>query len=218
MRTATNDPERTCILSGRTAPRDELIRLSLGPDGSVLPDPAAKAPGRGAWLGVDAADVRKAQASGKLKGALGRAFKGSAGHVPEDLAADIASGLERRALDQLGLAMKAGHVMTGFERLLSAAKSGQIALMFHAGDAAEDGTRKLDSALQSARPGAKSLTLPAGRDRLSAALGQGNMVHGGVTDAGAATRIEAAISRWSAFCGLEEMTGAASGGRAHCGM
>ena len=45
-------PERTCILSRRTAPREELIRLALGPDGQVAPDVRAKAPGRGAWIGV----------------------------------------------------------------------------------------------------------------------------------------------------------------------
>jgi hypothetical protein len=44
LRARSNDPlkahvpERTCILSRRTAPRDELIRLALGPDNIVAPD------------------------------------------------------------------------------------------------------------------------------------------------------------------------------------
>ena len=58
MRIRTNDPleahvpERSCILTRRTAPREELIRLALGPDGQVAPDVRARAPGRGAWIGV----------------------------------------------------------------------------------------------------------------------------------------------------------------------
>ena len=50
-------PERTCILSGEAAPRDALIRLAISPDGLVLPDVLAKAPGRGAWIGVSRADI-----------------------------------------------------------------------------------------------------------------------------------------------------------------
>ena len=65
MRKPQNDPlgaltqpadpkvsERTCILTRRTAPREDLIRLALGPDGQVAPDVRARADGRGAWIGV----------------------------------------------------------------------------------------------------------------------------------------------------------------------
>ena len=215
MRTATNEPERTCILTGRKGGRGELIRLALSPDGVVLPDPAAKAPGRGAWLGVDAQALSAAQASGRLRGALGRAFKGGAREVPADLAARVAAELERRTLETLGLAMKAGQLITGFERVLAAAKSGAAHLVLHASDAADDGKRKLDaalrsgSALQSDAGGAKSLTLPADRTRLSVAVGQGNVVHATVTNPGAAARIGAAAARWRAFCGLDDDDGAA---------
>ena len=67
-------PERRCVLSGRTAARDELLRLAVSPDGDVLPDALAKAPGRGAWVGVSRGELAEAVASGKLKGALARAF------------------------------------------------------------------------------------------------------------------------------------------------
>ena len=45
-------PIRKCVLTGARADRDVLIRLALGPAGQVLPDVRAKAPGRGAWIGV----------------------------------------------------------------------------------------------------------------------------------------------------------------------
>src|SRR5690349_15133488 len=81
LRARSNDPldahvpERTCILTRRTASREELIRLALGPDGEVAPDVRARAPGRGAWIGVGRAELDQANAKGKLKGALARAFK-----------------------------------------------------------------------------------------------------------------------------------------------
>src|SRR3954451_1921102 len=68
-------PERTCVLSRRRGTRDELIRLALGPDGSVAPDVRARAPGRGAWIGVTRAQLDAANAKGRLTAALQRAFK-----------------------------------------------------------------------------------------------------------------------------------------------
>ena len=44
-----SEPERRCILSGETGPRESLVRLAVSPAGLVLPDAQEKAPGRGAW-------------------------------------------------------------------------------------------------------------------------------------------------------------------------
>ncbi|MGB7404101.1 MAG: DUF448 domain-containing protein, partial [Pacificimonas sp.] len=179
MRQPRNEPERTCILTREPGGRNELIRLALSPDGDVLPDLGAKAPGRGAWLGVDAAALDAAQAKGALKGALARAFKGEAKSVPDDLSARIGDGLRARALDRLGLEMKAGHLVFGFERVLSAVQSGASDLVLHAADAGDDGCEKLDravrqmnrhddpDALQNEGGRAKSLVLPVDRAALS---------------------------------------------------
>src|SRR6187431_2072634 len=70
-----NGPERRCVLSGSNAGRDAMLRLAVSPDGDVLPDALAKAPGRGAWIGVDSAALTEALANGKLKAALARAFR-----------------------------------------------------------------------------------------------------------------------------------------------
>lgn len=56
-------PERRCILTGSNGSRDELIRLAISPDGDVLPDALARAPGRGAWIGVNRGELEEAQAS-----------------------------------------------------------------------------------------------------------------------------------------------------------
>jgi predicted RNA-binding protein YlxR (DUF448 family) len=199
------DPIRKCILSGDREARGELIRLALGPDGSVLPDVRAKAPGRGAWIGVDRAELEEAIARGKLRGALARAFKSNALHIPENLPALIADALQKAALDRLGLESRAGHVVIGSERIETAARSGKLHLLFHAADAGADGNRKLDQAWRVGRDaegsGVRGLVLPVGRAILSLALGRDNVVHGGLTDPDAARRLSDALDRWLHFIG-----------------
>lgn len=204
-------PERKCILTGEHGGRGGLIRLALDADGGVHADLGARAPGRGAWLKPDRALIATAAAKGRLRGALMRAFKTSRITVPDDLVETIASGLERRALDRLGLENKAGHLIWGSERIGDALGAGRARLVLHAADAAPDGTAKLDGKARGAAAGGRvaSLVLPAGRERLSLALGRENVVHAAVCDAAASQRVVAAVDRWRAFNGMiSEDTGA----------
>ncbi|MGL6042632.1 MAG: DUF448 domain-containing protein [Sandaracinobacteroides sp.] len=204
---ALREPERKCILSGALAGRAGLIRLVLGPDGAVWPDLAGKLPGRGAWIAPDRAALAAAISKGKLKGALARAFKGPA-IVPDDLADRIAAGLERRALDRLGLEHRAGHLIFGSDKLSEWARAGRLHLLLHAADAAADGRSKLDQAFRSGGGQMQHVVqLAAGRDTLSRALGRENMVHSGVTDGKAAARIATEVARWAAFLGTSETMG-----------
>lgn len=200
-----SDPVRTCILSREEAPRDGLIRLALAPDGQVLPDIRAKAPGRGAWIGADQAELTDAMARGKLRGALSRAFKTNTLTIPDDLASRIAGQLRQAALDRLGLEARAGTVLTGSEKIAAEARAGKLALLIHAADAGADGAGKLAQAwrvgMGEEGGGRRGLTLPVGRPILSMALGRENVVHIGVIDSGAARRITDAIERWLRFIG-----------------
>ncbi|HEU0043296.1 MAG TPA: DUF448 domain-containing protein [Sphingomonas sp.] len=196
---------RSCILTRERDSRDYLVRLALSPDGEILPDVRAKAPGRGAWIGVTRAELATALAKGKLKGTLSRAFKGAAFTLTPELPAKIASALERNALDRLGLEARAGTVLTGSERIEAAARSGQLHGLYHAADAGADGTGKLAQAWRVGRDeegtGRKGLTLPVSRSILSVALGRENVVHIGVTDRAAAGRVSEALDRWLHFIG-----------------
>jgi predicted RNA-binding protein YlxR (DUF448 family) len=201
----TSEPVRSCILTRDRAPRAALVRLALAPDGQVLPDVRAKAPGRGAWIGVTRPALEVALAKGKLKGALARAFKGASFTLPPELPALIAAALERNALDRLGLEARSGTLLTGSERIESAARSGQLHALYHAADAGADGAGKLAQAWRvgSDREGSalKGLTLPLPRAILSGALGRENVVHVGVTDRAAAVRLGEALDRWLHFIG-----------------
>src|SRR5690348_8278996 len=133
------EPERKCILSGEHGARAQLVRLAISPDGLVLPDVNAKAPGRGAWIGVSRAELEAAIAKGRLKGALARAFKGAQLSIPDDLPQRIEDGLRRAFLDRLGLEMRAGHLILGSERIAEHARGGAVELLLHASDASSDG-------------------------------------------------------------------------------
>jgi predicted RNA-binding protein YlxR (DUF448 family) len=208
---ADHVPERTCILTREAAPRAALIRLALGPDGAVAADIRAKAPGRGAWIGVDRPALETAQQKGKLKAALSRAFKSGAVQVPEDLGERIESALRKAALDRLGLEAKAGNLLVGGEKIETALRRGQVHLLFHASDAGADGTAKLDQALRVGSDGEQrqGLVFPGDRAILSLALGRQNVVHAAILDRAAAERVRSAIDRWSAFIGRDFASGAA---------
>lgn len=199
------DPVRSCILTRERASPAHLVRLALSPDGEVLPDVRAKAPGRGAWIGVARAELEQALAKGRLRGALARAFRTNALTLADDLPARVAAALERNTLDRLGLEARAGTVLTGSDRIEQAARGGQLHALYHAADAGEDGRRKLAQAWRvgSDREGSplEGLVLPAPRPILSLALGRENVVHIGVIDRAAAARLGEALARWLHFIG-----------------
>jgi predicted RNA-binding protein YlxR (DUF448 family) len=213
---SADGPERKCILSGAHGSRDTLIRLAISPDGDVLPDALARAPGRGAWIGVSRADLEIAVAKGKLKGALARAFKGAPLVIPSDLPQRIEAALLRAFTDRLGLEMRSGRLLLGSDRIAEHARQGKVAWLAHAGDASEDGSRKLDQAWRVGEDaegsGVRGITLPLDRAALSVALGRDNVVHLALTDKAAAERLCEPLKRLLRYLGSPDTPSAVGGG------
>ena len=214
-------PERKCILSGRIDARDHLVRLAIAPEGAdgqclVLPDALARAPGRGAWIGVSRAEFETALAKGKLKGALARAFKGMSLAIPADLPQRIEAALLRAFTERLGLELRAGRLLLGSDRIAENARAGRVAWLAHAADAGIDGNRKLDQALRVGREqegsGLAGTILPLDRAALSVALGRDNVVHLALTDRGAAQRLAAPLGRLLQYLGRAEADAQAAAG------
>ncbi|MGD9980541.1 MAG: RNA-binding protein [Hyphomonadaceae bacterium] len=134
------DRERRCIVSHESESGANLIRFALSPDGVVTPDVAAKLPGRGAWVRADRASVEQAA----KKGAFARAFKAQL-RVPDDLANNVETLLERRCLDLLGLARRAGAIAVGATQVEAAIRDKPALVLIEAADGAEEGREKLMS-------------------------------------------------------------------------
>lgn len=130
--------ERRCIVTGESLPETALVRFALGPAGEVIPDVAAKLPGRGAWVRADRAHVDVA----RRKGAFARAFKAGA-KAPEDLADRVDALLARRCLDGLGLMRRAGAVALGATQVEAAIRSRPALIVIEAADGGEDGREAL---------------------------------------------------------------------------
>ena len=178
---------RLCIVSRRTLDADALIRFVAAPDGTVVADLKRRLPGRGAHVEMRREAVELAVKRKLLGRALKRDVKGT-----ETLAQDVEDALKRSALGFMGLARKAGQLVTGATKVDTAVRSGQAVAVLHAQDAAADGVRKLDGARFAAAASGASDDIPAFRvfasDELGLAFGGGNVIHAAVLggDAGAA--------------------------------
>lgn len=202
---AGNGSERRCVLTGRHDTRDSLVRLAVSPDGAVLPDALARAPGRGAWLGVSRGELEQALAKGRLQAALARAFKTGGLVIAADLPELLEQALRRALADRLGLELRFGSLILGSDRIAGEARMGAIAALYHAADASEDGCRKLDQALRvgldAEGTGLAGVRVPLDRQALSVALGRDNVVHVALADARSAGRVSVPLARLQTYLG-----------------
>lgn len=176
-------PERRCIATGESGPKEGLIRFVLGPGGEVVPDIAEKLPGRGVWLTADPALVEKAV----RKRLFSRAFRAEA-RPPEGLAATLERLLAERLVAAVSMARKAGAAVTGFEKVRARLKQGPVGALLAATDGAEDGRAKLARAAGDAPLievlDAGELGLAFGREfAIHAALDPGRIAERAVRDA-----------------------------------
>src|SRR2546423_10135785 len=119
--------ERLCVATRLVRPVGELIRFVASPDGVLTPDLKRKLPGRGAWVTASRAAFLEAV----RKKAFARALKRPV-DVPADLADTIAALLERRALDMLALANKAGLVVAGYAKVMERIEAGRAVAVIQA--------------------------------------------------------------------------------------
>lgn len=132
--------DRTCIVTGSTLPRDQLIRIVSGPDGVAVVDLAEKLPGRGVWVTNSAVALRRVADRGLLRRSIDAKFD------------DIESTLEQvgqlmrmRAMATASMARRSGALIGGAGKLLA---EGGFEGLLAAPDASEREFRKLSSRLE----------------------------------------------------------------------
>ncbi|MBL4756984.1 MAG: RNA-binding protein [Rhizobiales bacterium] len=182
---ATASMTRKCIVTGESKDCAELIRFAIGPEGEIAPDLFRKLGGRGVWVTATREDIERACA----KKAFNRAFSTNV-VLPDDLPGLIDVLLQKSMLESLGMARKAGQIITGQGRLDGAIRSGGIALVLHASDGAKDGMRKTGAALHAMglRDEVPVIDIFTSA-QMSLVLGLSNVVHAGMPSGGLSSAI-----------------------------
>ena len=186
--------ERRDIVSGTVMPDRKLIRFVADPDGNVVPDAAAKLPGRGLWVEASRDAVNKAVE----KKLFSRAAKAQV-TAGADLSARAEKALVMRMLGDLGIARRSGALVLGFDnvlRTLEGAKPPKV--LIEALDGAADGKRKLYAAAH--RMELKCVVIESLTSaELGLALGRENVIHAAVQPGGLAERLIFDAERLSGF-------------------
>jgi predicted RNA-binding protein YlxR (DUF448 family) len=198
-------PQRTCVATREVKPASELIRFVRAPDGAVVPDLKRELPGRGVWVTASREAVRLAV----KKKAFSRGFK-EAATVDPAIDEMVAGLIERSALGLLGFANKAGLVITGFAKVEAALSKENVVSLVEAGDAGDDGVRKLGQVLR--RLGMSSDT-PVVRlfqgPQLDLALGRSNVVHAALLAGPVSAAFLARCDAFARYLGMNEGPGPA---------
>lgn len=170
-----------------------MIRFVAGPGGDVVPDLGAKLPGRGLWVRADRASVTKAAAKGYFSRAAKAPLK-----APEDLAGRVAALLDEKIKAGLGLAARAGDLVTGFEKVREALKAGRVAVLVEAADGAADGRDKVFALAHGCGAGARVLGAFSAQE-LDLALGRTNVIHAAVHPGPLAEKLGFEMDRLAGF-------------------
>jgi predicted RNA-binding protein YlxR (DUF448 family) len=176
-RTNRSATMRTCAVTRRVAPIDELIRFVISPAGEVVPDVKRKLPGRGLWISAS----RRLVAEALKRNHFSRGFRREVKVAPA-LPQDTEDLLLRGVIEALAIAAKAGEVVSGFAKVEAALRQHQVMALIHAADGAADGIRKLDAIArqntantEESRKFATIAVLTS--EQLDLALGRSNVIH-----------------------------------------
>lgn len=137
---------RRCFVTRESEPTSRLVRFVAGPDGAVVPDVAARLPGRGLWLRARGDIVARAV----TRNAFARGLRAEV-RPPADLPAQVEALLARRCLALLGMARRAGAAVAGAEKAAALLRSGRAALLLSACDGSARERERIAAAGKSAR-------------------------------------------------------------------
>jgi predicted RNA-binding protein YlxR (DUF448 family) len=205
--------ERRCIVTGEVRDDAHLVRFAVSPDGQIVPDVAAKLPGRGIWVSADRAVLERAIA----KNLFAKAAKANV-KVSPALAGLVEQQIVQRMLNDLGLAKRSGTLILGFDNVARALEAnGPSPVLIEASDGSRDGKRKL-YAVAHARGAKPAVVDCLSSAEMSLALGRENVIHAALKAGALAERLIFEAGRLSGFrsgktdAGQENISGPAHEG------
>ncbi len=182
-------PRRRDIVSRESGDRSRMLRFVVDPERRVVPDLAARLPGRGIWVQADRESLALA-----VKRRLFDRQAGFPVQVPGDLVGLVERLLAARASDILGLGRRAGEVVQGFDQVAAILAGSDAGVLVEASDAAVHGARKLR-----ARQGEKPVVSCLTRAEIGRALGRDAVVHAWMRHGTLATRLLEEATRLEGF-------------------
>ncbi len=178
--------QRLCAATREALNPDELIRFVADPAGEIVPDLARRLPGRGVWIKASKPVVERAIKANVFAKSLKRNVR-AAPELPDRLD----QLMEKRVIEALALANKAGLVTGGFQQVDELIESGGVTVLVQAADAADGGRDRLArkfAAVAAARGRNAPLVTSLSTEQMSLAMGRSNVVHAALIHGGAAER------------------------------
>lgn len=181
-------PLRRCAVTRERLAKERMIRFVIGPDRQVVPDLAARLPGRGIWLSAQR-DVLQAASQ---RGVFAKAARGPV-TLPPDLLSVLQAALVRRIGELLGLARRAGQAVCGFQKAREILVAGRVGLVIEAQDGSPDEIARF--------LGGHAVNIPVAQPLDGAALGaifgRDHVVHVVVTKGRLAEKLTDEAARWA---------------------
>ena len=186
-------PERKCIATGETQPKQGLIRIVMGPESQVVPDVFGKLPGRGVYVTAS----REALDLAVKKKLFARGFKAPV-TLPDSLADEVERQTLRRLVDLLSLARKSGQAVGGYEKVKDWLGKEHATVLIQASDGSGRGKSKLSTPHRGSFIGCLTA------DELGMAFGRQTMIHAALASGGLSKRV---VDEAQRLQGLREMVG-----------
>jgi hypothetical protein len=180
--------------------KERMIRFVVGPGNVVVPDVAARLPGRGIWLSARRDVIETA----RTRGAFAKAARASV-TVPSDLLSGLQTALVRRIGEQLGLARRAGQAVSGYSKAREWLEKGSAALVVQAADGSPDERARFLGAWTG------PVVTPLDGTTLGAVFGRDHVVHAAVAAGRLAERIAAESERLAGLTQAVDLEKAAAG-------
>jgi predicted RNA-binding protein YlxR (DUF448 family) len=178
---------RLCGVSRTHKPPEDLVRFVAGPDRTIVPDLARRLPGRGVWIEATHAAVAEAV----RRKAFARSLK-QAVQAAEDLPDLVGRLMQKRLVEAVSLARKAGLVVAGFAKVDEQIEAGLTSALIHASGAAPDGMAKLDrkfKGLVGDCDASARIIRELTEAELSLAMGRSSVIHAAAAAGGASRRL-----------------------------
>ena len=158
-------PERTCIGCRGVFPKDEVVRIVAGSDGTVVLDYREKLPGRAVYVCPKRACIESAMSKEALSRSLKLRIKSPSA---SEFTAMLVSAINGKVRALIFMSAKSGKLAAGYSAVQDALEKGRIEMLIWAQDLS-DGTREK---LQQAGAASLRQATMLSRDDLGEMLGR----------------------------------------------